>query len=160
MKSIKKQHLTKEKKKKQRRKQSFEGVYSRILLSILTGLCSFNGMNPLAPSFFMAASRKGAETILLWVCTTGSIYIRLGMEGAIKYGAVMGVSYFLSKMGQAVFQQEIHKKAIITGVVTTALTFSELLWMVDVGMVAFEAVTEGFMTLGLIILLSYAFVEG
>ena len=153
---MKKHHITREKKRKRKGKQDITATSYRMILSILTGLCSFNGLNPLAPSFFMATNQKGAEVLLLWICSTGSIYIRLGMEGAIRYGLIMLVSYFLCQMGQALVIQEIHKKALLTGVTTIAVTFIQLLWVTDIESIAFQAITEGFISLGLIILLSKA----
>lgn len=156
MKVMKKHPITKEKTRKRKGKQDLTATSWRLILSILTGLCSFNGLNPLAPSFFMATNQKGGEALLLWLCTTGSIYIRIGVEGAVRYGLIMMVSYWVSKMGQAFVSEEIHKRALLTGATTMMLTFIQLLWISDAGSVVFQAVTEGFMSLGLVILLAKA----
>ena len=156
MRPTKKHPITKEKNRKKKRKQDITVTSYHMILSILTGLCSFNGLNPLAPAFFMAINQRGAEVPLLWICSTGSIYIRLGMESAIRYGLIMLVSYFLSQMGQVFVKQEIHKKALLTGATTMVVTFIQLLWITDMESVVFQAITESFITLGFIILLAKA----
>lgn len=150
------QHNTKEMQKRNLMEQDLAGTSSRIVLGILTGLCSFNGINPLAPSFFMATTGELMEKLILWICITGSIFVRLGIEDAFRYGTIMMVSFLLSQMGQAICKEEIHKKALITGIATSLLTLIKLLWIADIGSVAFWALTEGFMSLGLVVLIHSA----
>ena len=136
--------------------QDFMGTSSRILLGILTGLCSFQGMNPLALSFFMASSGIFMEKLVLFVCILGGIFIRLGTEEAICYGCTMATAYVVTKMAEGLQMESVHKKASITGVILAIMTLVRLLWRLDDSTVLLGALTEGAICTGMIILLHKA----
>lgn len=132
-------------------------VSRRMLLGIITGLCSFQGLNPLAPAFFMAFNGGMGEKLMIWCCITGSIFIRLGVNEGARYGIVMGISFLISKMGQAIWKDSIHKRAIITALVMVGVTYVNVIRDVPIQVVTFQAITEGCIVLGLIVLLDIAF---
>ena len=136
--------------------QDFMGTSARMLLGILTGLCNFSGINPLAPSFFMAVGGKLMEKVVLFICIIGGIFIRLGTEQAIRYACIMGTAYIIDKMMEGLHIESIHKKAGIIGIVIAGVTLIRLLWTIDDGNVILSAVTEGAICTGLVILVNKA----
>lgn len=138
---------------------SFLAISIRLLFGIGIGFCNFQGMNPLAISYFVGIKSRILEKIILLVCMTGSIFIRLGVESALRYGLIMGVFFILYQLGLAFFEEHIVKKAVLGGLITVGMTSVSWLFSMNVMKVVKQGLLEGvlvvMMTILLHILLEY-----
>lgn len=131
----------------------------RLLLGIGIGFCNFQGVNPLAISYFINIKGRVLERLILLVCMTGSIFIRLGVESALRYGFIMGVFLILYQLGQSFLMGHIIKKALLGGMIT--VTMASIQWILHMQLisVAKQGVLEGIfiviMSVCLHILLEY-----
>lgn len=131
----------------------------KIGLGVLTGISTLNGMNPLAPAYFAAQISGKLLDLMVLAGVIGGIFLRMGIPEMLRYGTIMIAIWALIKIGK-IEEEQIHKKALITGICTTIVTITQCLWETSAEQVFFQAVTEGFICIGFVVLFGKALSYG
>lgn len=148
----------KQKNKKENRKQAEDLFHwiGKASLGIWTGFNILNGMNPFAPAYFAAQTSGSFLDLILLLGISAAIFFRMGIAEAIRYGIIMATTWLLFKIVKKKGEENIHKKALITGGCLMAVTMTQCLWEVSLEEVFFQSVTECFIGIGLVVLFGKA----